>query len=111
MLARATTLAGGDFWLRQTLEGYILARAGDTAGARRVVWAMSHDPHLAQRALLYYAVGARDSMYSVFARAIDARDPDAIWILNATPFLRPLRREPRYQALLARMGLPENLRR
>jgi len=111
VLARATALAGGDFWLRQTLEGFILARSGDLAGARRVLRAMARDPHLAQRALLFHAVGERDSMYATFQRAIDARDPDAIWILNATPMLRPLRHEPRYQALLARMGLPEDLRR
>jgi len=110
-LARATALAGGDFWLRQTLEGFILARSGDLAGARRVLRAMAHEPRLAQRALLLQAVGERDAMYAMFQRAIDARDPDAIWILNATPMLRPLRHEPRYQALLARMGLPEDLRR
>jgi serine/threonine-protein kinase len=111
VLARATALAGGDFWLRQTLEGFILARSGDLAGARRVLRVMAHDLHPAQRALLLYAVGERDSMYTMFQRAIDARDPDAIWILNATPMLRPLRHEPRYQALLERMGLPEHLRR
>jgi hypothetical protein len=72
---------------------------------------MDGDPRLALRALLLHAVGDRDSMYTLFERAIDARDPDAIWILNATPFLRPLRGEPRYQQLLERMGLPENLRR
>jgi hypothetical protein len=72
---------------------------------------MDRDPRLAQRALLLHAVGEVDSMYALFERAIDARDPDAIWILNATPFLRPLRGEPRYQQLLERMGLPENLRR
>lgn len=110
-LARAAAAAGGDFWLRQTLEGYILARSGDTAGARRVLRSLDRDPRLAQRALLLATLGDRDSMYVLFERAIDARDPDAIWILNAAPMLRPLRHEPRYQALLERMGLPENLRR
>ena len=110
-LARAAAVAGGDFWLRQTLEGFILARSGDAAGARRVLRAMDRDPHLAQRAMLLHAMGDRDSMYALFERAIDVRDADAIWILNATPFLRPLRREPRYQRLLERMDLPESLRR
>jgi len=50
-------------------------------------------------------------MYSTFARVIDARDPNAIWFLNAAPALRPWRQEPRYQALLERMGLPEEWRR
>jgi TolB-like protein len=109
-LARAASAAGGDFWLRQTLEGFILAREGDTVGARRVLRSLDRDPRLAQRALLLQAIGETDSMYTMFGRAIDARDSDAIWILNAVPWLRPLRREPRYQQLLQRMGLPEHLR-
>jgi len=105
-MARAAKVAGGDFWLLQTLEGFILAASGDTAGARRIARAMDRDPRLAQRAILMFAVGERDSMYTLFNQAIDARDPDAIWILNSAPFLRQLRKEPRYQALLERMGLP-----
>jgi len=31
--------------------------------------------------------------------------------MNAQPILRPWRHEPRYQALLARMGMPEEWRR
>ena len=108
---RAAAVAGGDYWLRGTLDGYIKVRAGDTAGARAVLRTMDRDPRLAQRALLLHAIGDLDSMYVLFERAIDAQDPDAIWILNAVPPLRPLRHEPRYQALLERMGLPEDLRR
>ena len=110
-LARAARVAGGDFWLRQTLEGFMLAQMGDTTGARRVLRAMERDPRLAQRALLLEAIGEVDSMYTTFERAIEGRDSDAIWILNAAPSLRPLRQEPRYQRLLQRMGLPEHLRR
>jgi Flp pilus assembly protein TadD len=108
-LARATAV-GGDFWLRQTLEGFIMARSGDTVGARRVLKALQGDPRLAQQGLLAYAVGDRNAMYSFWERAIDAHDVDAIWILNAVPFLRPLRNEPRYQGLLERLGLPKDLR-
>ena len=109
-LARAATV-GGDFWLRETLEGLILARTGDTAGARAVLRSLDRDPRLAQRALLLRALGETDSMYTMFEAAIDARDVDAIWILNSWPSLRPLRQEPRYQRLLERMGLPAHLRR
>jgi len=56
------------------------------------------------------ALGERDSMYVMFERAIDAKDPDAIWFLNAIPSLRPMRQEPRYQRLLERMGLPKDWR-
>jgi hypothetical protein len=88
-----------------------MAAAGDIAGARAIVKTMAGGPHLAQRALLLGVLGDSADMYATFERAIDARDPDAIWILNSMPSLRPLRHEPRYQALLARMGLPEPLRR
>ena len=57
------------------------------------------------------ALGERDSMYVMFERAIDAKDPDAIWFLNAIPSLRPMRQDPRYQQLLERMGLPKAWRR
>ena len=110
-LAQATRVAGGDFWLRQTLEGIIQARPGDATGARRVLRSVDGDPRLAQRALLLHAIGDVDSMYVMFGKAIEARDADAIWILQSMPFLRPLRRDPRYQQLLQRMGLPEHLRR
>ena len=110
-LARATATAGGDFWLRQALEARIMAAAGDIPGARAIVKTMAGGPRLAQRALLLGVLGDSAAMYATFERAIDARDPDAIWILNSMPSLRPLRHDPRYQALLARMGLPESLRR
>ena len=104
-------MAGGDFWIRQLTEGLLLAAQGDTAGVRRVLRALDRDPRYAQRAMLHHAVGQRDSMYALFDRAIDARDPDALWILNAMPNRYTLRSEPRYQKLLARMGLPEERRR
>jgi hypothetical protein len=62
-------------------------------------------------AVVFATLGQRDSMYVMFERAIDAKDPDAIWFLNAIPSLRPMRQEPRYQRLLERMGLPKEWRR
>jgi TolB-like protein/tRNA A-37 threonylcarbamoyl transferase component Bud32 len=108
--ARAARLAP-DLPLLLALEGYVLARAGDTTGARRVLRDMSRKRLLAGQALVHAALGNTDSMYVLFERAIDAREPDALWFLNAVPALRPLRHEPRYQALLERMGLPEEWRR
>jgi len=61
--------------------------------------------------VVFATLGQRDSMYVMFERAIDAKDPDAIWFLNAIPSLRPMRQEPRYQRLLERMGLPKAWRR
>ena len=109
-LERAIAVAGGDFWIRQSTEGLLLAVQGDTAGVRRVLRALDRDPRYAQRAMLHHAVGERDSMYALLGRAIDARDADAFWVLNAMPYLYPLRREPRYQRLLERIGLPGDRR-
>jgi serine/threonine-protein kinase len=108
--ARAARLAP-EYPLVLGLEGYVLARAGDTTGARRVLREMGRKRLLAGQALVHAALGNTDSMYVLFERAIDAREPDALWFLNAVPALRPLRHEPRYQALLERMGLPEEWRR
>jgi hypothetical protein len=76
-----------------------------------VLGELSRKRWLAQQALVHAALGDTDSMYVLFERAIDAREPDALWFLNAVPALQRMRSEPRYQALLERMGLPEDLRR
>jgi TolB-like protein len=103
--------ASGNSAYGTVLRGYIMARAGDRAGARRNVRTLERDGKLAGAALVLAALGDKDRMYALFGRAIDAREPYAIWYLNALPALRPWRHEPRYQALLAQMGLPEEWRR
>jgi serine/threonine-protein kinase len=109
--ARTIALSGPDYPFNQTVDAYVKAKTGDAAGARRVLREMQKTPRLAQQALVLAALGERDSMYVMFERAIDAKDPDTIWFLNAIPSLRPLRHDPRYQRLLERMGLPEEWRR
>jgi hypothetical protein len=108
--AQAAQLAP-DYPLNGVVEGYVLARAGDVDGARRVIEELSRAGLLADQALVHAALGDKDSMYEMFERSIDAREPAALWYLNAHPALRPWRLEPRYQALLEEMGLPEALRR
>jgi TolB-like protein len=102
---------GGDSTGATILEGYTMARAGDTAGAYRAQRALERSGELASAALLLAALDDKDAMYATFERAIDAREPYALWSLNAVPWLRKWRHEPRYQTLLARMGLPEEWRR
>ncbi len=102
---------GGDATGATILEGYTMARAGDTTGAYRAQRALERGGNLASAALLLAALGDKDAMYATFERAIDAREPYALWYLNAVPWLRTWRQEPRYQALLERMGLPEEWRR
>jgi tetratricopeptide (TPR) repeat protein len=108
---RAIALAGEDYWVKAFNEGQIAAARGDTATVRQRLRELEGDPRLAQRAGLLYMTGDKDGMYAMFDRAVAERDPDLLQIINAMPFLYPLRGEPRYQALLARMGLPEDRRR
>ena len=44
-------------------------------------------------------------------RALEARDVDLLQVLNAMPALYPFRHGARYRDLMARMGMPERLRR
>ena len=50
-------------------------------------------------------VGDVDGSYAMWNRAIDARDPDALYTLWSNPSLYPIHKEPRYQQLLARTGV------
>ena len=76
---------------------------------RRALAALDGDPRLAQRGGLLFLAGSKDSAYAMLGRAVDARDLDLLQVLNAMPPLYPFRGEPRYQALLAHIGLPERL--
>jgi serine/threonine-protein kinase len=108
---RAVEVAGGDYWVRRFDEGILASQRGDTAGVRRALAALDGDPRLAQRGGLLFLAGLKDSGYAMLGRAVEARDLDLLQVLNAMPPLYPFRGEPRYQALLARIGLPERLRR
>jgi tetratricopeptide (TPR) repeat protein len=108
---RAVEVAGGDYWVRRFDEGLLASQRGDTAGVRRALAALDGDPRLAQRGGLLFLAGMKDSAYAMLGHAVDARDLDLLQVLNAMPPLYPFRREPPYQALLARIGLPERLRR
>ncbi|MEO6526935.1 MAG: protein kinase [Gemmatimonadaceae bacterium] len=108
---RAVEVAGGDYWVRRFDEGILASQRGDTAGVRRALAVLDGDPRLAQRGGLLFLAGQKDSAYAMLGHAVDARDLDLLQVLNAMPPLYRFRREPRYQALLARIGLPERLRR
>jgi serine/threonine-protein kinase len=104
-LQRARAAAGGDFWFRETIEGHLDVAAGDTAAARAVLERLKNDPRYAQRGWLARAVGDVDGSYALFNRAIDTRDPDALYTLWSNPTLYPFHDEPRYQQLLARVKI------
>jgi len=104
-LQKARSAAGGDFWFRESLEGHMYAASGDTAAARVVLDRMKNDPRYAQRGWLLRVVGDVDGSYAMWNKAIDARDPDALYTLWSNPSLYAIHAEPRYQQLLARTGV------
>ena len=108
---RAVKVAGGDYWVRVFDEGLIAHRRGDTSGVRRALSQLDGDPRLAQRGGLLLLLGQQDSAYAMLNRAVEARDVDLLQVLNAMPALYPFRHEPRYQELMAKIGMPERLRR
>lgn len=108
---QAVKAAGGDYWVRIFNEGMVAYRRGDSAAVRKALNELSNDPRLAQRAGLLFLTGQKDSAYAMLDRAFKVRDVDMLQVLNAMPALYPFRKETRYQELLARMGLPERLRK
>ena len=84
--------------------------AGDTAAARAVLARLKDDARYAQRGWLLRVVGDVNGSYAMWNRAIDARDPDALYTLWSNPSLYAIHREPRYQLLLARTGVGKTTR-
>ena len=56
-------------------------------------------------AYIQMALGDREGALQLLERAADDRDPDLLW-LAVDPRADPLRKEARFQALLARLGVP-----
>ena len=103
---RAIEVAGGDYWVRQFSEAVLHHAKGDLAGVRRVMNELKDDPRYAQRAVMAFLAGEKDSTYALLERAIKTRDGDVLWVINSIPYLYPLHSEERYQGLMRRIGLP-----
>lgn len=93
---------------RQTVEAMLAARAGNRAGAyaqiakMRVKWA---DDAGLQYAEIYAQLGDLDDSFMSLDKAVGVRDP-GLQLLKPDPFLDPIRRDPRYAALLKRLKFP-----
>ena len=88
------------------LGGYALAMLGQRAEASRVL-GNAKDAAVSPVivATLHAGLGERDSAFVWLARAADERDP-AIVEMQHEPLLDPLRPDPRFRRLAARIGLP-----
>jgi serine/threonine-protein kinase len=91
--------------------GYLLARAGDAAGARarlEALAALSRTRYVSAGmiAQIHAGLGETDETFSWLERANGARAADLVW-LGVRPVFSRLRADGRFRALLARIGLPQ----
>ncbi len=105
-----TVLARGpaDDSFRQTIEAILAARSGDAAGVEariaRIRGAYA-DQATYQYGQIYAQLGDADRAFAAFDKAVEAPDPGLIY-LKRDPFVDPIRRDPRYAALLKRLRFP-----
>ena len=93
---------------RQTDDAILAARGGDRAGAAALIVkirAALGDAASYQYGQIYAQLSDADRAFAAFDKAIEARDPGLIY-LKRDPFLDPIRRDPRYAALLKRLKFP-----
>lgn len=94
-----------------TIRGYVLARAGRDEEAREALAGLreraSGGTDLAfGRAVVHVGLGNREAALDLLEQAADARD----WhmrLIGGEPIFDPLRTHPRFEAVLARVGLAE----
>ena len=93
-----------------TRLAYALAFTGDHAAARKVLREVSERPEAAVHAfglaMAHTGLGDRDGAFGWLERAYDLRDA-FLHTVKATPAFEPLHADPRWDALLRRIGLAE----
>jgi TolB-like protein/Tfp pilus assembly protein PilF len=90
------------------LLAYALGRAGRRKEAVQMINQLERTPNAdaVWVAIAWTGIGNRDRAFEWLNRALDAHSPSELWI-GVFPSLDPLRSDPRYAALLRRMGLPQ----
>lgn len=97
--------------LFQGFLGWAYAVSGRAADARRILGELSNPARPGwtpptSRAWVHLGLGETDQAFEEMDRAIEERDPIIIPILSY-PHLDPLRSDPRFPALLAKMNLQD----
>jgi tetratricopeptide (TPR) repeat protein len=105
---RAIAASGGSSFM-VSLRGQLAALAGrrdDALGALKDLDAMSGQRYVSAYhcAVVHAALGDRDTAIDDLERAFDERSSWLVYV-NVSPLLKPLRSEPRFIALLERLGL------
>ncbi|MDP1570753.1 MAG: winged helix-turn-helix domain-containing protein [Vicinamibacterales bacterium] len=99
---------GGGVWAPLALEGHAHAVAGDPGRAQAILGMLTRTEHAAAPpslvALVHLGLGDRLQALTWLERAYAEKDVRMVF-LGVDPAWVPLRREPRFEALLTRMGL------
>lgn len=108
---KARALSGEFFWTVVT-QGRAYAKAGRTDEARRIIDELrerTDDEHvsIAAFAVLYAALGEKEQALDWLEKEYEERSGDSLLILKISPDWDSLRSEPRFIALLKKMGLDE----
>ena len=93
---------------RQTDEAIIAARRGDHIGAETwmaKIRAALGDAASYQYAQIHAQLGNIDGAFAALNKGVEALDSGVIY-LKRDPFLDPIRKDPRYLALLTRLDFP-----
>jgi TolB-like protein len=93
---------------RQTNEAILAARGGNRVGAEALIAkirAAFGDAASYQYGQIYTQLGDADRAFAAFDKAVEVRDPGML-NFKRDPFLDPIRRDPRFAALLTRLKFP-----
>ena len=89
-----------------TGRGYAYNMLGRSSDARRMLQeATRQNTRPYELAILYSGLGEKDDAFATLERAVKERDPGVVNLKNE-PLLDPLRSDPRFARLAARIGLP-----
>jgi adenylate cyclase len=90
----------------RALTYHALGRRGDADAALAVATNRYGQRHPVQLAEVYAYRGEAERAFAALTAAFDAGDP-ALLEIASDSYLKPLHRDPRYQALLRRLKLPQ----
>ena len=97
-----------DSGFRLTREAIVVARMGDSAGARRKILHVKQQLGASfsyQYGEVYGQLGDKDRAFAELDNALQVKDPGLL-ALKADAFLDPIRNDPRYAALLRKLNFP-----
>jgi tetratricopeptide (TPR) repeat protein len=97
-----------DYWARITGEAVIAARQGDRAGAQAKLerlQAIYGDAASTQFGEVYAQLGDKDSALAALEKAYQVKDAGLTTLL-VDPLVDPVRREPRFAAIVRKMDFP-----